>query len=576
MHKSLILLVGVVLAAYGIATSQEAGDKPEGVSATEAKVAEQLFQDGRKLYFQGKHLESIAQLEKAVATNGTKTAYKLLLAKAYRAVKQNDKAIKSLEALLKSNSEHVEAGLELAELLTPQKEPDRVIGMLKPLLKIKHVYPLYHLLGEAYYEKEDFDQARKHFEEAVKLNAQNQDDHYQLGNIYLAQKRFAKAANAYETASRLGLSSGVFHFKLASVYFNLHNYVGKIATAEIVGGEVGKIQNNLYLLSAVPGKANTFHVATPKSAVFQVAKAQNVGIDVYEIRFLEANIWLSAHNYERADAVYEALQEDVPKEDLGLFWSQWSETALGLNDFGNYIGRLKKAIEAEPDIYKATLSDAYVTVANRHQQLGNNDKYISFLKDAVDLNPLSARLHATLGDAYWELSKRPAAIQQYKLVLELEPEFAQRVRLLNRIRGIKTANVKPISPEGRNLTKLVGLECMMSGETAIAEFTLKYKGANVYMCCESCREEFTKNLTEYSADANHHLVATGQARSKVCIFTGKKLDPKHQITVDGANVTFCCPGCKTKASKAKGEEQRQLLFNNVAFAKGFEVVPKTR
>ena len=567
---------------FGVAFAQEpkksappkSEAKSAGVSQAEAKVAEQLYQDARKLYFQGKHSEAIAQLEKAVKMNGTKTGYQLLLAKAYRTVEQDEKATVVLEEVLKSNADHVEAGMELAELLTPQKKPDRVIAILKPLLKLKHVYPLYHLLGEAYYEKEDFNESRKHFEEAVKLNGQNRDDHYQLGNIYLAQKRFAKSAASYERASQLGMSSGVFHFKLASVYFNLHNYLGNITTAEVIGGKAGQISNNLYLLESVPGKKDTFYVTGSQSAAFQVAKAQKLGIDIFEIRFLEANVWLSSHEFEKADAVYKALQEVVPKENLGLFWSQWAETALGLDDFDNYIARLKKAIEADPDVYRATLSEAYVTVANRHHQRGDNEQYIAFLQKSVDLNPLSARLHLTLGDALWDISKRPLAIQQYKLVLELEPEFAQRVRLLNRIRGRAETAPLPITSKQPANVQLVGIKCLMSGEPAISKFTMNFKGGKLYFCCVGCRSEFTNNLTANSAIANHQMLLTGQVRGTVCLFTGRKLNPKFTIKVAGADVPLCCGGCKTKATKANGDEQMQLLFNNAAFAKGFELVAR--
>ncbi len=80
-----------------------------------------------------------------------------------------------------------------------------------------------------------------------------------------------------------------------------------------------------------------------------------------------------------------------------------------------------------------------MTVARRYQQRGDNNQYIEFLTKAVDVTPLSAGLHLTLGDAQWQLSNRPAAAAQYKLVLELEPDHADRVRLLNRIREVDAA-----------------------------------------------------------------------------------------------------------------------------------------
>lgn len=413
----------------------EAPPKVVTVSEAEAKKADELFEDGRKLFFQGKYAGASAKLAQAAEANPAKTSYKLLLAKAYRQADQGEKAAKVFEEILKANPEHVEAGIELAEMLSTQKQPDKVISVLSPLLKFKHDYPLYHLLAEAHYQKEQFDKARSYYEEAVKLNPRSGSDYYQLANIYLAQKRFAKAAEAYETAGRLGTSAAVYHFKLASVYFNLHNYLGNVSVAEVIGGEPGQIKNDWFLLDPVPGEKDKFYVAGPRSAVFQAAKARELGIDIFELRFLEANVWLSARRYANADAIYKDLAEKVKKEDAGLFWSSWAQTALGLGDYDAYLTRLDKAIAAEPEIYKSMLSDALVTVAQRYQQQGENAKYLEYLSKAVTNNPLSARLHLTLGDAYWSANQKDKAVEQYKFVLELEPDNTQRVRLLNRIRG---------------------------------------------------------------------------------------------------------------------------------------------
>jgi Tfp pilus assembly protein PilF len=99
---------------------------------------------------------------------------------------------------------------------------------------------------------------------------------------------------------------------------------------------------------------------------------------------------------------------------------------------------MEKAIVADAGVYKPMLADAYVTIATRYQQQGDTAKYIENLAKAVTENPLSARLHLTLADAYWLDNRRDKAIEQYKLVLELEPDHVARVRLLNRIRGQET------------------------------------------------------------------------------------------------------------------------------------------
>jgi tetratricopeptide (TPR) repeat protein len=416
--------------------SRPASRPAAAVTSQQAQTAEDKFEAGRKKFFQGEYADAIPLLKEASAINPGKTAYQLLLAKAYRYAHQEKEASAALEAILKENPEHVEAGVELAEMLSPAKEPNRVIGILAPLLKFKHDYPLYHMLAEAYYQREQWDEARENYQEAVKLNPQSPQDWYQLGNIDLAQKHFARSAEAYEKAGQLGVDSAVYHFKLASAYFNLRNYLGIVTTAVVLGGQTGQIKNDLLLLEAVPGQKDTFYVAPPKSAIFQIAKAQQMGIDSPQIRFLEANVWLSARRFAKADALYKALEAEgkLGKADLGLFWFYWSQTALGLDDFDGYLGRLQKAIEAEPDVYKGTQADAYVTVARRYQEMGDHNRYIEYLMQAVATNPISTSLHLMLGEAYWQASLRKEAVEQYKLVLELEPDHADRVKLLNRIR----------------------------------------------------------------------------------------------------------------------------------------------
>lgn len=421
------------------ATETAVETPPQTVSDAEAKVALAAFEEGRTLFFQGEYAEAVTKLKQATKADPGKTSYQMMLAKAHRYAKQDAEAIAQFEAILKADPSHVEAAIELAELVDPTKETDRVIAVLQPLLKYKHDYPLYHLLAEAFYEKEDFDQARKYYAEAIKLNNQNGNDHYQLGNIYLAQQRFAKAAQSYEKAGELGLSSGVYHFKLASVYYNLHNHLGKPGAAQVIGGEIDDIKGEFYLLDKVLGEKDRFYVCPPRSAIYQIAKAKLAGVDIFDIHFLEANVWLSARRYSRADAIYASLEEKVAEEDAGLFWYSWAQAALGETKYQQYLDRLDKAIEAEPDIYKATRPEALVTVAQRYQQAGDSAKHVEYLRQAVQASPLAAELHLQLGDAHWIANEKKAAIEQYKLVLELEAQHPDRVRLLNRIRGLTEA-----------------------------------------------------------------------------------------------------------------------------------------
>ena len=169
-------------------------------------TADKLFQDGRKALFQGRYDDAVKLLSEAVAadTEGEKTIYRLQLARAFRYANQPEESEKLLDAILKKSPDHVEAGQLLAEILYTAERWKDLEGVLKPLLRFRHDYPTYHMLAEATFNLDNYEDAQKYFKEAIKLNPRSAPDQYQLANIFLAENRFALAAHAYEEAIRLG------------------------------------------------------------------------------------------------------------------------------------------------------------------------------------------------------------------------------------------------------------------------------------------------------------------------------------------------------------------------------------
>ena len=116
--------------------------------------------------------------------------------------------------------------------------------------------------------------------------------------------------------------------------------------------------------------------------------------------------------------------------------------------------------------------------------------------------------------------------------------------------------------------------CPVSGKPAVESTAVEYKGAKVYLCCPGCEAPFKKDSAKFAAKANQQLVVTHQAKLVKCPFTGGKLNPETAIKVGGVKVCFCCDKCQAKVTKASPEEQVQLVFNEKAFAKGFEIKKK--
>jgi tetratricopeptide (TPR) repeat protein len=319
--------------------------------------------------------------------------------------------------------------------------------VLEPLLKYRHDYPTFHMLAEAQNNLGDRDAARKSYEEAIKLNPESASDHYQLGNIYLAGNFFALAAESYQAALRLGLESPVLRYKLGSALFNLRNYFGSISVQTVRSGSPGTISGTWYLIEAVPGQKDVFRCAPENSAVFQIAKAVADGIeDRPDIHVLRATIYLNARRYAQACEMFTKI-EPIVKDDKALFYYYYAQAAFGTGQYDRYLELLEQAIKLDPAGYKATRVDAYLAVADQNNQLGNLDKYIEYLVKAVDESPQTASLHLKLASAYEEARALDKAIAQWRMVLDLEPDHPQRIKLLNLIEKYVTSAKMTVTPE---------------------------------------------------------------------------------------------------------------------------------
>ena len=121
--------------------------------------------------------------------------------------------------------------------------------------------------------------------------------------------------------------------------------------------------------------------------------------------------------------------------------------------------------------------------------------------------------------------------------------------------------------------KLDGVKCVVNAKAAAkATNSVDYKGGKVFFCCQNCPKAFEKDTAKFAASANHQLVATGQAKQVKCPFSGGPINEETAIEVNGAKVAFCCEKCEAKAKDSK--EQVELIFNDKAFEKGFEVTKK--
>lgn len=104
--------------------------------------------------------------------------------------------------------------------------------------------------------------------------------------------------------------------------------------------------------------------------------------------------------------------------------------------------------------------------------------------------------------------------------------------------------------------------------------SVSYEGGKVFFCCGKCKAAFEKDSSKFAAKANHQLVVTKQATQIACPFSAQDVNPAKTVTVNNAEVGFCCGNCQGKVAAMETADQINAVFSPEAFKKGFEVKTK--
>ena len=108
-----------------------------------------------------------------------------------------------------------------------------------------------------------------------------------------------------------------------------------------------------------------------------------------------------------------------------------------MDDMQGYIARLKQAWREEGGEASAMLAKGYRRAALRFLQRGDLENYIRYIELALAEAPRDAELHYRLGYGYWEAGRMAEAARQWRIVLQIAPEHADRERMLEKIQMIQ-------------------------------------------------------------------------------------------------------------------------------------------
>ncbi len=245
-------------------------------------IAGYQLQRAIDVFNEGKYQESIPLLEKTLqAANVCQykeviERTKLIMAMAYDATKQKDKAAELYRELVKGNTKEREAYINLFVYNQQAKEMDKAINVLKKGVKVlSKDTQLKALLASSYISAGNNAEAEKLIQEILALGADNPDNLNYVGGIYRDAGDIAKAEEYYNKSLSLKADQTDAYFGLASTYFNKGIDLLKEAEKVPLEDETGlydKMKNEAfeYFKKAIP---NYNKVLEKKPKDFQTLKS---------------------------------------------------------------------------------------------------------------------------------------------------------------------------------------------------------------------------------------------------------------------------------------------------------------
>lgn len=245
-------------------------------------IAGYQLQRAIDVFNEGKYQESIPLLEKTLQAaevcqyKEVVERAKLIMAMAYDATNQKDKAAELYRELVKGNTKEREAYINLFVYNQQAKEMDKAINVLKKGVKVlSKDTQLKALLASSYISAGNNAEAEKLIQEILALGADNPDNLNYVGGIYRDAGDMAKAEEYYNKSLSLKADQTDAYFGLASTYFNKGIDLLKEAEKVPLDDETGlydKMKNEAfdYFNKAIP---NYNKVLEKKPKDFQTLKS---------------------------------------------------------------------------------------------------------------------------------------------------------------------------------------------------------------------------------------------------------------------------------------------------------------
>ena len=363
-------------------------------------------------YSQGKHaaaLESLQQIFRAAPDHMPS----LLLGGAVQlALGSLPQAEQHLKQYLEKDPKNLYARKLLASVLLKNREGQRAIDILTPVLKDKNTQPdsqLFALAGEAYMQTRDFEKATTYFEKASSMAPENATLHAALSMSKMGQGDSTRAVTELEMARKLDPKSTQAGILLVMTHLRLKEYDKALAAAKTVEKEhpdnplIQNLKGGIYLSKkdAVNARAS-FEKALSLQPSYFPAVTNLAQLDMQE------------NKPDAAKRRFEALLQNDKKNVQAM--TALAGIALNRKENKEATRWLERAYKENPDVLEpALLLEAH------YLRLGEKQKALSLVEKLRGAHPNNPDVLDFLAQAQFANNDKAGALESYNKLAAMLP-----------------------------------------------------------------------------------------------------------------------------------------------------------
>lgn len=261
-------------------------------------------------------------------------------------------------------------------------------------------------LGNLYVAQDRLDLAEKEFRKVLRLDPANSDGNYNLGVVLMARNLPAEAITSF---SRVRPSTIATRFNLIRAYFLAGRTAEGLKVAKDLSLQSKSDVQLHFTLGVLLASAKQYDMARR-----ELEKANALQPETFEILFNLGQTYLRSGDYAKAEVFLNRalkLKPDSPAA-LYLLAQVYYEQTRSV-DALDLLARAHKLAPEDTDIIfllsRVSMSQNYFEDA------------IPLLESGLKLAPKRADLHAALGESYFMSGKVEKAIDEFKLLIELDP-----------------------------------------------------------------------------------------------------------------------------------------------------------